>query len=95
MFPSDEKTTVQVFYMEEAEAFVMASTGHLTLTNLEDIEGELPEYGKDLFKHGDGEYVFSVSYEPAQTGEYGMIEIASYWELDFLNYRPLIGKEEG
>lgn len=77
------KLTVTVFYMSELETpFICAVNGSVTTGVLDEIEGDIQNFEDSMFEDGPGEYTFSVTREPGQYGEYGMCEIAPYWDFN-------------
>ncbi len=76
---------IRVFHqLDEHDPFITAVSGNLTIENLETIEKELTANQPE----NSGEYIYSVTFQEAQLGEFGMIEIASYWETTEVSYSP-------
>ena len=85
---SDYKPVIQIFYQVRDDPFICGICGGLTIESLQEIEKDCIENKDDYFIDGDGEYIFSVTYNKEQRGEYGYIEISGYWELDLIRVNP-------
>lgn len=57
--------------------------GQITTGALCDIEDQLNDSEAEL---DDGEYLLACNYEPDQRGEYGVIEIPGYWNIEVKEY---------
>lgn len=86
----DEKSPLlDVLMMEGDDPFVCAARGRIAGVT-EEVENNLKENGHPAFeKMGDGVYTFRANYFEGQYGEYGMCEIPSGYELDFVKFQPL------
>lgn len=74
---------ITVFHQAGDDAFICAVYGRFTVDDLQDIEREILD---NPIEGPDGRYEFSAHYEPAQKGEFGMIEIPEGWELEQVGY---------
>jgi hypothetical protein len=87
------KNYVQFFYNGEDEAFICGVDGHFTADTLDDIVNDFLENPDetyvDAFSKGAGDYLYLATYNPEQRGEFGMVEIAAWWELDEVLFEPL------
>jgi hypothetical protein len=86
-FPSDqERTLVEIFYQKGYDPFVCGLNGCTNGEMIQEIEKELTA---DFFERGDGLYLYTVTWEPDQTGEYGRVELPGYWDLEFIAFKPI------
>lgn len=84
------KNYVQFFYAGHGdEPFICGVDGHFTSDTLDEIAKDFLSEGLDSFDKGAGDYLYQVTYEPEQRGEYGMIEIAAWWDLVEVLFEPL------
>lgn len=81
---------ITVFHQAGDDAFICAAHGRFTVDVLQDIERQILE---NPIEGPDGNYEYSVNYLPAETGEFGMIEIAAGWELEQIGYSAFDGPE--
>lgn len=91
-FPSDqEKPIVEVFYQKGDDPFVCGLNGSTNggMGMIDEIEKDMIDNKEDAFPHGDGQYLYIATWEPAQTGEYGRIELPGYWDLDLIAFKPV------
>lgn len=77
---------VQYMYLGCDDVHFIACDGCFSDEDIETITAQLEE---SEFPKGHGDYMYKVSYEPAQLGEYGAVEIAEYFELDEVLFRPM------
>ncbi len=88
-FPSDSKDTfVEVFAQIGDPVFICGLSGRVNGDMIEEIEKDLNE-NRETMDNGDGRYLYSVTWEPAQIGDEGRIELAGYWDLSFVDFLPL------
>lgn len=89
-WPKDQRRMmVQVFYIKDACMFVCGISGHVVSDTIPQIEEDLADSDDAIFDKGDGEYLFSASWDNGQYGEEGRCEIAPYWECTFVAFKPL------
>lgn len=85
-----KKHYVQFFYPGEGDQpFICGVDGHFTADMLDEIEKDFLSEGFDAFNKGAGDYLFQVSYNSEQRGEFGMIEIPAWWELTEVLFEPV------
>jgi hypothetical protein len=70
-----------------AQPFICSVNGNVTIDVLEEIEKD--HFSEDNHDMKDGEYIFSATYQEAQTGEFGRIEIAEHWELSVISVKSI------
>jgi hypothetical protein len=82
-FPSDDKKIfIEVsFGIPDCGQFITGWSGRMYGDSHSECSAEIanPEFAH--FTNGPGEYLFEVSWQPEQTGEYGRVEIPSYWDF--------------
>jgi len=88
-----ENLFIEIFYLSGDDPFIFGVNGRVTVAELNSILSDAQD--SELFDHGDGDYLCAASYNEAQTGEYGVIEIPAYWELSVLHFEPIPLQEEG
>lgn len=89
--PTDMKNTlVQMFYSGQDQPFICGAYGNVSM--LDDIEkewlGDEELEDDQIFKEA-GNYLFECFWEPPQIGEFGMVELAGYWNLELRLFKPL------
>jgi len=84
----EKPLSVRITYSKDDYAFIFPVYGNATIEILEEIEKSYEEDLEDVFDLGDGDYLMSVTYEKEQRGEYDRIEIAGYYELTLIEYKP-------
>jgi hypothetical protein len=88
VFPSDrEETFVEVFSQEGDPAFVCGLYGRTNGDMIEQIEKDL-NANRDFMANGDGRYLYRVTYESAQIGNEGRVELPAYWDLSLVAFLP-------
>jgi hypothetical protein len=60
---------------------------------LDEIEAELTANPPAL-DHGPGTYSYECQKTPAQTGEFGRVELAAYWSFALVSFEQLEGGED-
>ena len=87
-FITDRKEQyVQYLYLGDDEnVHFVASDGCFSNEDIESITASLEQ---SEFPKGDGEYMYLATYQPAQLGEYGAVEIAAWFELEEVLFRPI------
>lgn len=89
-FPSDaNRSLVEIFYLKDHEPFVCGVYGKVTGDQIAKIERDCAENPGVGFGKGDGQYLFSCHWEPGQYGDEGRCEIAPYWHLDLIAFKPI------
>ena len=86
-----KKLYVEFFFTGEDRPFVCGADGNVSC--LDEIEENfLEEF--DLSDDGTfkkaGYYLFKANYEQPQYGEFGMIELSGYWDLDLVAFEEVI-----
>ena len=90
MFPSDmQKCIVEVFYMRGDDAFVYGVNGKTSANMIEDIEQEFADNPDEGFDLGDGTYLYTATWQSAQIGDEGRVELRGYWDLTLIEFRPI------
>ena len=79
---------IQFFYQEGDDPFICGVNGRLTAGDISEIEEERVEDLGDLFTKGNGYYLCYATFNQEQRGEFGRIELPSYWDLDLIEYNP-------
>lgn len=67
--------------------FICSVNGNVTIDILEEIMDD--HFSEDDHDMKDGEYIFSATFQEAQTGEFGRVEIAEYWELSVISFKTI------
>lgn len=82
-FPSDEtKTLVEVsFGIQDLEPMITGWHGRMNPGIFEEISEAVLDPEFYHFTKGAGEYLFEVSWEPEQTGEFDRVELTGYWDF--------------
>lgn len=96
--PSKQKNTyIQLFYNGQDEPFICGANGHITQSHLDEIMVEIlaDDFKEENFCKGAGDYLFSIYFEDAQTGEYGVIEIPEHWEIDEVLFESIMAWKNG
>jgi len=93
-FPSDrEETLVEVFSQEGDPAFVCGLCGRPNGDMIKQIEKDL-NANRSFMDKGDGRYLYRVTYEEAQVGNEGRIELPAYWGLSLVAFSPNVRHDE-
>ena len=88
-FPSDLKyPLIEVFYLYGHEPFVCGVNGAVGNGMIEGIEKDLDE-NREFLDKGDGTYLYRTTWQEAQTGEYGRVEIPGYWDLELIRFQSV------
>lgn len=86
-FITDRKDRyVQYLYLGGDELHFIASDHALGDEEIDSITENLLELE---FPKGPGDYMYKINYEPPQRGEYGVVEIAEYFDLEEVLFRPI------
>ncbi len=76
-----------VTYLGPKEIYLTGLIG--LLCGLDDLETELQsEDSAELFEKGCGDYVFKCTYNEAQIGDFGAIELQEWWDIDEVAFKP-------
>ena len=90
-FPSDKgDLLVEVHYAKGDPIFICGIHGAITEASISEIDRQLERNADDPypdFTHGDGHYLFSVTWDSGQWDELGRCELAPYWGLTFKAFR--------
>jgi len=82
----DKTLHIKVMHCDEEPPFIWWCHGHIGGDVLSDIEEELANRPEDILDKGFGDYEFKVTRDPGQYGEYGMCEIAPYWDFTDISF---------
>jgi hypothetical protein len=95
-FPSDQMVKlVEVLYIKDIGPVITACSGPLGYHSIDEIQSQLSTDAENgnleyyNFDKGDGNYLYNVTYQPPQYGEYGTVEIPEYWDFDALGFKPI------
>jgi hypothetical protein len=89
----ENRLLIDVCYMGDDETFICGINGKIHIGALQELEEAIIEYQKDEDETArpckePGGYTFKAYYERPQRGEYGRIEIAGYWDLTLVSFKP-------
>lgn len=81
---------IKVSWIEQGfPPFIYWAHGHIGGNTLAELEEELVGRPEDICDKGFGDYEFRVTWDPGQYGEYGVCELAPYWDFGDVSFTPL------
>ena len=82
-----KKVVVLVQFLGPKDIFIIGYNG--PIHGMDEIEKELTDEDfAEMFAKGCGEYVFECCYDNGQYDEYHNCEIAPYWGIDEMAFKP-------
>jgi len=85
----ENETHIAVLYLAGDPPFIYAVRGMATEESISECNAALAADPDAYFGHGDGEYVFSVSYFSGQYDEYGRCEFPPGYEMHEQGYEAI------
>ena len=88
--PADDAETFTVIYIEDDEEVSFVNMVNARLPVVEECFEAIRTDFTEFFEQGSGEYTIKIgSYNEAQIGEYGRVEIAPWWNMDVIAFEPI------
>jgi hypothetical protein len=74
------------YYQNEGPPSIYWCHGNIAGDVLSDIEEEMVKRPEDILDKGFGDYEFKVTRDPGQYGDYGICEMAPYWDFTDISF---------
>ena len=82
--------TFTLIYIEDDEEVSFVNMVNARLPVVEECFEQISADYSEYFGQGSGEYTIKIgSYNEAQVGEYGRVEIAPWWNMDVIALDPI------